>query len=185
MQHLLMPAADPHWGDTLNGSLIRILVTLGHACNTAIPVTSSRTGFWALSHKWQDADLYWCRFLIWRKWQQEYVIEVVTPDPQKLQKSHRLHCQLGWVRVQQLIVREMCVGVTCLASQIRFTTDFAFERSFIYSHLVTKLSCVILKSYRIPHRLHCQLGCVRVWQVSHRLHCQLGCVRAWQVDRLE
>ena len=26
-----MPAADPHRGDTLNGSLIRILVTLGHA----------------------------------------------------------------------------------------------------------------------------------------------------------
>ena len=26
-----MPAADPHQGDTLNGSLIRILVTLGHA----------------------------------------------------------------------------------------------------------------------------------------------------------
>ena len=49
MQHLLMPAADPHWGDTLNGSLIRILVTLGHARNTAIPVTSSRTGFRALS----------------------------------------------------------------------------------------------------------------------------------------
>ena len=49
MQHLLMPAADPHWGDTLNGSLIRILVTLGHARNTTIPVTSSRTGFRALS----------------------------------------------------------------------------------------------------------------------------------------
>ena len=31
VQHLLMPAADPHRGDTLNGSLIRILVTLGHA----------------------------------------------------------------------------------------------------------------------------------------------------------
>ena len=40
---------DPHWGDTLNGSLIRILVTLGHARNTAMPVTSSRTGFRALS----------------------------------------------------------------------------------------------------------------------------------------
>ena len=49
MQHLLMPAADPHRGDTLNGSLIRILVTLGHARNMAIPVTSSRTGFRALS----------------------------------------------------------------------------------------------------------------------------------------
>ena len=44
-----MPAADPHRGDTLNGSLIRILVTLGHARNTAIPVASSRTGFRALS----------------------------------------------------------------------------------------------------------------------------------------
>ena len=49
VQHLLMPTADPHWGDTLNGSLIRILVTLGHARNTAIPVTSSRMGFRALS----------------------------------------------------------------------------------------------------------------------------------------
>ena len=29
-QHLLMPAADPHRGDTLVGSLIRILATLGH-----------------------------------------------------------------------------------------------------------------------------------------------------------
>ena len=42
-------------------------------------------------------------------------------------------------------------------------TDFAFERSFIYSHLVTKLAD--------PQKL----------QNSHRL---LGCVRAWQVDRL-
>ena len=31
LQHLLMPAANPQRGDTLNGSLIRILVTLGQA----------------------------------------------------------------------------------------------------------------------------------------------------------
>ena len=63
-------------------------------------------------------------------------------------------------------------------------TDFAFERSFIYSHLVTKLSLCDPQKLQNSHRLHCQLGCVRVRQVSHRLHCQLGCVRAWQVDRL-
>ena len=50
LQHLLMPAADPHRGDTLNGSLIRILVTLGHAAQTVILVTSSRTGFRALAN---------------------------------------------------------------------------------------------------------------------------------------
>ena len=61
--------------------------------------------------QWQDADLYSHRYLIWRKWQQEYVIEVVTPYPQKLQKSHRLHCQLGWVRVPKLRVSEMCLCV--------------------------------------------------------------------------
>ena len=49
LQHLLMPAADPHQGDTLNGSLIRILVTLGHASQHGNTVTSFRTGFQALA----------------------------------------------------------------------------------------------------------------------------------------
>ena len=34
-QHLLMPAADPHRGNTLNGSLIQILVTLGHSAQNS------------------------------------------------------------------------------------------------------------------------------------------------------
>ena len=54
-------------------------------------------------------------------------------------------------------------------------TDFAFERSFIYSHLVTKLSCVILKSCRIP------IGYIVNWGVLECSKFPIGYIVNWGV----
>ena len=91
-----------------------------------------------------------------------------------------LECSnLGWARY-------VCVCVCVIMSGV---LDQIYDRLCLWKiiYLLTfGYEVVTCDPQKLPnsHRLHCQLGCVRVWQVSHRLHCQLGCVRAWQVDRL-
>ena len=55
---------------------------------------------------------------------------------------------------------------------MRFMTDFAFERLFIYSHLVTKLSRVIL---RIP------IGYIINWGVLECGKFVIGYIVNWGV----
>ena len=52
---------------------------------------------------------------------------------------------------------------------------FAFERSFIYSHLVMKLSRVILKSWRIP------IGYIVNWGVLECGRFPIGYIVNWGV----